>query len=401
MGEIILYHGNDHVLKEPKYGYGKSDNDYGQGFYTTKDEERAMEWAIVNGNKEQSYVNTYTIDTTNVNVVNLDDYGILPWIAEIVCNRGTRSESSAILGEKLKNEYKIDLSRADIVVGYRADDSYLNIVDAFLQNQISVQETTSLLKIGNLGLQYFIKSQKAFKTLKYKENRVVHPNFTNMSEVNVRKEVIKFLQQRQNRIIVSGFQPTGILAREAVKNHYEYNKQYKYYNVIDVLENSEERKTIMINSLKDTGDGFPVAYHKDYLIGTMDLIRLVFVKMNEINHLNIYEQIDSYMQTSEIRKRMDEGNWSALMKGWIQVYNSVDLSICHVGEKTDLIMLHWLADIYTYWQWKYNLPSKEINSRCNTRTLSQLYYPLHEASIQKACEKLQHKFFELQRETEE
>lgn len=42
MGEIALYHGNDHILKEPKYGYGKSDNDYGQGFYTTKDKERAI-----------------------------------------------------------------------------------------------------------------------------------------------------------------------------------------------------------------------------------------------------------------------------------------------------------------------------------------------------------------------
>ena len=123
--------------------------------------------------------------------------------------------------------------------------------------------------------------------------------------------------------------------------------------------------------------------------------------MNEINDLDIYEQIDSYMQTSEIRKRMDEGNWSALMKGWIQVYNSVDLSNCHAGEKTDLIMLHWLADIYTYWQWKYNSSSKEMNTRCNTKTLSQLYYPLHETSIQNACEKLQHKFFELDRTAEE
>lgn len=38
------------------------------------------------------------------------------------------------------------------------------------------------------------------------------------------------------------------------------------------------REVIMIKSLKDTGDGFPVAYHKDYLIGTMNLIRLVFVR---------------------------------------------------------------------------------------------------------------------------
>ena len=96
----------------------------------------------------------------------------------------------------------------------------------------------------------------------------------------------------------------------------------------------------------------------------------------------------------DVRKRMDEGNWSALMKGWKQVYNSVDFSECKEdNEKSDDIMLHWLADIYTYWQWRYNLSSKEISARCDARLLSQLYYPLHETSIQNACEKLQKRFF--------
>lgn len=34
---MILYHGNDHILSKPLYGFGKSDNDYGVGFYTTLD----------------------------------------------------------------------------------------------------------------------------------------------------------------------------------------------------------------------------------------------------------------------------------------------------------------------------------------------------------------------------
>ena len=146
--------------------------------------------------------------------------------------------------------------------------------------------------------------------------------------------------------------------------------------------------------ISDTEPDWTVAYHKDYLVGTMNLIRLVFIQMNEINEWNIYDQIDAYMRTSDVRKRMDEGNWSALMKGWKQVYNSVDFSECKEdNEKSDDIMLHWLADIYTYWQWRYNLSSKEISERCDARLLSQLYYPLHETSIQNACEKLQKRFF--------
>lgn len=38
MSELLLnlYHGSDYIVKKPLYGFGKSDNDYGRGFYTTE-----------------------------------------------------------------------------------------------------------------------------------------------------------------------------------------------------------------------------------------------------------------------------------------------------------------------------------------------------------------------------
>ena len=39
---VIVYHGSDHILKEPIYQGGKTDNDYGNGFYTTRSEERRV-----------------------------------------------------------------------------------------------------------------------------------------------------------------------------------------------------------------------------------------------------------------------------------------------------------------------------------------------------------------------
>lgn len=39
---VIVYHGSDHILKEPIYKGGKADNDYGNGFYTTEYEDRAI-----------------------------------------------------------------------------------------------------------------------------------------------------------------------------------------------------------------------------------------------------------------------------------------------------------------------------------------------------------------------
>lgn len=44
MSEVIkLYHGSEKIVQKPLYDYGKSDNDYGRGFYCTKEVELAKE----------------------------------------------------------------------------------------------------------------------------------------------------------------------------------------------------------------------------------------------------------------------------------------------------------------------------------------------------------------------
>ena len=64
-------------------------------------------------------------------------------------------------------------------------------------------------------------------------------------------------------------------------------------------------------------------------------------------------------------------------------------------------MLYWLANIYTKWQWNYpELTSKDINEKCSVITLMKLYYPLHEASDEKAIEILNNKYFGFNRERE-
>ena len=43
---VMLYHGNQDAVMIPVFGQGKSNNDYGQGFYTTPDKELGKEWHI-------------------------------------------------------------------------------------------------------------------------------------------------------------------------------------------------------------------------------------------------------------------------------------------------------------------------------------------------------------------
>ena len=43
--DITIYHGSQQIVEVPKYGVGKTYNDYGQGFYCTENIELAKEWA--------------------------------------------------------------------------------------------------------------------------------------------------------------------------------------------------------------------------------------------------------------------------------------------------------------------------------------------------------------------
>lgn len=134
-------------------------------------------------------------------------------------------------------------------------------------------------------------------------------------------------------------------------------------------------------------------FMKEYVFTLMNLIRLVFIKFNENNPYDIFALIDSYMQRNEARHGMDVGNPKYLNMGWKQVYNRTPMDDLPEGDKLDDIMLHWMADIYTYWQWAYNLSSKEISKRCPAKELYRRYNPFHEAGITTVCRKLTEIYF--------
>ena len=45
--DIIIYHGSQQIVEVPKFGLGKTYNDYGQGFYCAESIELAKEWAVL------------------------------------------------------------------------------------------------------------------------------------------------------------------------------------------------------------------------------------------------------------------------------------------------------------------------------------------------------------------
>lgn len=102
---IDLYHGSDHIVKLPAFGIGKPDNDYGSGFYTTRIIHRASEWALLYG-MEEARVSHYQIDITDLDILELDTYGPMAWVAEVIANRGVTSAVAREFSEDFVDRYK-------------------------------------------------------------------------------------------------------------------------------------------------------------------------------------------------------------------------------------------------------------------------------------------------------
>ena len=58
-----------------------------------------------------------------------------------------------------------DYKSADLIKGYRADDSYFTFARDFLSNSISLSQLERAMKLGLLGEQIVIKSDRAFDAI--------------------------------------------------------------------------------------------------------------------------------------------------------------------------------------------------------------------------------------------
>lgn len=168
--QIKLYHGSDKIVEHPKLGKGNAKNDYGQGFYCTEHFELACEWASKNA-AVNGYANEYMLDVSGLNVLDLSDsaYNILNWITLLIQNRTFLSTSP--ISEQAKRylieNFSIDVSGYDVIKGYRADDSYFSFARDFVNNAISVHQLAKAMKLGKLGIQYMLRTERAFTNLTY------------------------------------------------------------------------------------------------------------------------------------------------------------------------------------------------------------------------------------------
>jgi len=166
---MIVYHGSDHIIETPLYNGSKRTNDYGYGFYTTENKELAMEWAC--SDNRDGFANIYELNTDGLHILNLNDsqYTILNWLAVLTKYRSYWQSGSVAEEAKnyLQKNFFVDPSGYDIVIGYRADDSYFSFAQDFVSGAISLRKLSEAMRLGKLGEQVVLKSKKSISQIRF------------------------------------------------------------------------------------------------------------------------------------------------------------------------------------------------------------------------------------------
>lgn len=162
-----IYHGSKDLIRQPEFGKGKKNNDYGLGFYCTEELCMAQEWAVDEG--RDGYANVYELDRSDLSILRLnsDKYTTLHWLAVLLKNREFDMPSALAMEAKeyLLERFLTPYEDVDIVIGYRADDSYFSFAQDFLNGTIHYRQLQQAMHLGKLGQQVVLKSERAFSRL--------------------------------------------------------------------------------------------------------------------------------------------------------------------------------------------------------------------------------------------
>ena len=191
-----IYHGSKKIIEKPIHKGSSYDNDYGPAFYLTKDLESAKEWA--NRNNSIGFVNYYDFDDTNLKILDLTDdrkYSVLNWLSILLKFRilpyNFRNNFAKRL-QFIEDNYYIDVSKYDVVIGFRADDAYFRFPLDFVIGNLTLEQLSYAFNLGELGIQYVLISEKAIKKIKFLKAELVDKNYINKYYENVTKATNRY-----------------------------------------------------------------------------------------------------------------------------------------------------------------------------------------------------------------
>ena len=194
-----VYHGSSVVVEKPQWGKGRSYNDYGAGFYLTKNKALAGEWAVF-ATGHDGYINEYLLDCAGLNVLNLGALPVENWIAVLMSNR--RGEHRDEIHERISkfvSTYGFDTDMYDIIEGWRGDDSFFGYVRSFSLGFLSIEKLHEAMKLGDLGMQICLKSKRAFEAVEFVKSHQAQSDVYYKTAVEKDRTARRAFREMKNR----------------------------------------------------------------------------------------------------------------------------------------------------------------------------------------------------------
>lgn len=207
MGKIVLYHGTADKAIITTYGLGNDKHDYGRGFYLTESIELAKEWAVCRPDEINGWVHKFEIDINELHILDFQEKDILSWLAELMKHRDAAdSKRYRMLAKQFIGKYGINTDGYDIIKGWRANASYFYIAKEFVRDNIDLDILPELLSLGGLGIQYCLKSERAFSKLHEIHEDLLAVEYNefnkkyNTRDVSARRKMRKLVDSDANKV---------------------------------------------------------------------------------------------------------------------------------------------------------------------------------------------------------
>lgn len=153
---ILLFHGAKTTIDgEIRADVSRHNNDFGQGFYMGESFRQA---ALFVSNFESSSV--YCIRFRNRGLIGVSYSVNTEWMLTIACFRGRLK--GRISAEKQAQICK-KANQSDYIVAPIADNRMYQIIDSFIDGEITDEQCRHALAATELGMQYVIKTERAAK----------------------------------------------------------------------------------------------------------------------------------------------------------------------------------------------------------------------------------------------
>ncbi len=203
----MLFHGTSDKNVIPTYGLGEKKHDYGMGFYLTANIELAKEWAVCKPDVTNGWVHQYELETDELKILDFQGEAVLSWLAELMKHRdASDSKRYRMLAEKFIDKYGIDTSGYDVIKGWRANASYFYIAKEFVRDNIDIDILEELLSLGELGIQYCIKSEVAYSKLHEVEEKMLKVDYVefrekyNQRDISARQKMRELVDSDANKV---------------------------------------------------------------------------------------------------------------------------------------------------------------------------------------------------------